>query len=899
MKKGLLSLILLIFAMTAFAFAAPQQTSGPIKPAGVKPMAYVDPDGSATWVDLNVNNVYHMGSNKGAWSYYTDTFGMRYPKNAGTGYGGRSYLKGPWLIWGNHEGTYDTTLADPSLPMSYDSGTSTYTGGFMSGAIYMVKIPDSPVTVNGGVYSGAPLVSNAPDSDSSIGYHYYQPNLYQGQVENRWPFNAKEYAYIPSSFELYETQSEVYLSEITAGTGIYHLFVVDPSTLPATQAELYDYYLEWSSADSAFLVYRITGYDENDLPQIEASSIGTVPLATDTVIDGIISINLNYVDPLNVENPLVDGDSYLIRARGAISDQDSFMVFDDSGVYGDFAAPDNYALGVGQGLGIRVYTRTYAWTISYADSAIIFDVTYENTSSRTYDQFAVGAWFWGYIATQYNDAMQYNMDEEIVMVYDIDGEQDGDEDWDFGEYGSTPYGVTGVQFLKPLTTESGDIATRYTVHQDIFGMFYYYGGSLSQGTVSGVDKSYIAGGGATNAAAGWGPADTRADGSWIGFLQLDDQYDSIADGHIIYYEYDPADSYWAGEMYASFSIGSADVTLLPGEKANFAFGLYVVPKTTAGWSNGQYMTAADPAYTAAVEMGAGLKAIFNNRYSTAVPPPVPESIAQGYVDERYLLDGNPTWEDTDNNAIQIYWNKLGEALPEALNNPVVTYKIYQFNGTAFESIFEFLTPNVFDITFMQGYPAIWEFNTVEHYIEGNIPNLINNGIIYVDDQYVNNIRFIYNLNETNDEVIGYTFLHVNRLFGYEYKYILTAVDSTDVESMKSGTAILDLVAAIDAEPMEHTSNKIKVVPNPLFYGTQWDKSNKLSEVKFNHLPPVCTIKIYTITGDLVVELNHDNGLAWEKWNLLNKYRQEVAPGMYIWVVESEGTKAKGKFAIIR
>jgi hypothetical protein len=64
---------------------------------------------------------------------------------------------------------------------------------------------------------------------------------------------------------------------------------------------------------------------------------------------------------------------------------------------------------------------------------------------------------------------------------------------------------------------------------------------------------------------------------------------------------------------------------------------------------------------------------------------------------------------------------------------------------------------------------------------------------------------------------------------------------------------------------------------------------------------VCTITIFTITGEKVRELSHDHsadGNAW--WDLRSYNNQEIAPGLYIYVVETPlGEKKIDKFAVVR
>ena len=96
-----------------------------------------------------------------------------------------------------------------------------------------------------------------------------------------------------------------------------------------------------------------------------------------------------------------------------------------------------------------------------------------------------------------------------------------------------------------------------------------------------------------------------------------------------------------------------------------------------------------------------------------------------------------------------------------------------------------------------------------------------------------------------------------------------------------------------------------VVPNPYVAASNFNESAYLKKLLFTHLPAQCTINIYTITGEMVTSLNHDDPLdGKEWWDLRTINNQEVSPGLYIYTVESTDNNGKaikhvGKFAIIR
>ncbi len=94
---------------------------------------------------------------------------------------------------------------------------------------------------------------------------------------------------------------------------------------------------------------------------------------------------------------------------------------------------------------------------------------------------------------------------------------------------------------------------------------------------------------------------------------------------------------------------------------------------------------------------------------------------------------------------------------------------------------------------------------------------------------------------------------------------------------------------------------VKVVPNPYIVRAGWEFDEYNRKIQFTNLPSKCTIYIFNVAGELVQTLYHDDLYdGSENWNLWTSNRQEVAPGLYIWVVKTpDGKKEMGKFTIIR
>jgi len=103
------------------------------------------------------------------------------------------------------------------------------------------------------------------------------------------------------------------------------------------------------------------------------------------------------------------------------------------------------------------------------------------------------------------------------------------------------------------------------------------------------------------------------------------------------------------------------------------------------------------------------------------------------------------------------------------------------------------------------------------------------------------------------------------------------------------------------EITKETIENVKVVPNPYVISTEWELDALTKQLQFINLPSKCDIHIYTLTGEKVIILHHASETqSWEYWNLLSFHGQEVAYGLYLFVVETpDGNKKAGKFAIIK
>lgn len=104
----------------------------------------------------------------------------------------------------------------------------------------------------------------------------------------------------------------------------------------------------------------------------------------------------------------------------------------------------------------------------------------------------------------------------------------------------------------------------------------------------------------------------------------------------------------------------------------------------------------------------------------------------------------------------------------------------------------------------------------------------------------------------------------------------------------------------DAELVKTELKNVEVVPNPFIVNAAWEQIENNRRLRFMFLPPECTISIYTVRGELVKKLDHNNGTGDEDWNLTNTSGIEIAFGLYLYVIETpDGENTTGKFAVIK
>jgi hypothetical protein len=113
---------------------------------------------------------------------------------------------------------------------------------------------------------------------------------------------------------------------------------------------------------------------------------------------------------------------------------------------------------------------------------------------------------------------------------------------------------------------------------------------------------------------------------------------------------------------------------------------------------------------------------------------------------------------------------------------------------------------------------------------------------------------------------------------------------------------------VDAKKASAELDKIRVVPNPYIATATWEEKNPFSSgrgprsLHFTRLPRRCTIRIYTVSGELVNTIYHDSDIldGTADWNMLTRDNLQIAYGVYVYHVDAGELGEKvGKFAVIK
>lgn len=162
-----------------------------------------------------------------------------------------------------------------------------------------------------------------------------------------------------------------------------------------------------------------------------------------------------------------------------------------------------------------------------------------------------------------------------------------------------------------------------------------------------------------------------------------------------------------------------------------------------------------------------------------------------------------------------------------------------------------------------------------------------------------------------------TYSDTSTVRGEAYHYAVTAVDNgaQNINGLHPGEKLESSkyanrseIAAFAFQPGEESVKRsVRVVPNPYIRKAgDFNFTGDDNKLLFVNLPPYCTLRIYTATGDLIETIEHQSGSADESWDQVTTSNQYIASGVYLLQIDDakdlNGNALEGaieKFVVIR
>jgi hypothetical protein len=145
--------------------------------------------------------------------------------------------------------------------------------------------------------------------------------------------------------------------------------------------------------------------------------------------------------------------------------------------------------------------------------------------------------------------------------------------------------------------------------------------------------------------------------------------------------------------------------------------------------------------------------------------------------------------------------------------------------------------------------------------------------------------------------------------GQDYRYYVTSYTSKGIESshfLNRASGQIEEGVSPTRAPEVNWKDKVVAVPNPYHLRGAYKYGG--AKLNFLNTPAFCKIHIYTMTGDLVQTLYHNEGTGDEAWDRQDTFStMAIVSGIYLYVVEeldgpsgsATGEQAIGKFIVVK
>ncbi|MCF8306433.1 MAG: hypothetical protein K9G57_02615 [Ignavibacteriales bacterium] len=564
---------------------------------------------------------------------------------------------------------------------------------------------------------------------------------------------------------------------------------------------------------------------------------------------------------VQVRSSLIDSPFF---SPDAISHQDFIAEYADTNRY-----TENNEVIIGHNpMGIAVRQESYAWNYPFADFFVIMNYWIKNVSNKYLDSVYIGLWTdtvvrntnktSPYTGTSFFNKGGNGYSDSLQMAYEFDAA---------GDLGFTDSYI-GIQFL---------------------------GSSEEADSVNFVSWQYR---NTTNANLFTPQTDPERYRKLMGYFGGSNRYNSGID---------PNGLKTASNRSMLISSGYYK-SIAPGDSINVTFAIVCAKKYG---SESPALDTEEQRKNLYTNAGWAIRAYNGeDRNGNGILDPGEDLDVDGII-TRYILPAPPSSPGIkavpgDRN-VTVYWDRRAEESIDPISGrkDFEGYRLYRTNTgydlTSSQNILKSLVKMAeFDslgnnVGFNTGFgyveliePKTFPNDAAEYYYKYEVPDLLN---------------------------------------GWQYIFSISAFDEGDpvngLTSLESSLLASSAKVIPGSLPTSSADVKIGVYPNPYYGEAIWDGgSERLRKLYFFNLPEECEITIYTLAGDIVDRLHHDqnsNGsdVRWfetfskdqtqkmsggeHAWDLITGNDQAVATGLYLFSVKDSqtGEIKTGKFLVIK
>lgn len=282
-----------------------------------------------------------------------------------------------------------------------------------------------------------------------------------------------------------------------------------------------------------------------------------------------------------------------------------------------------------------------------------------------------------------------------------------------------------------------------------------------------------------------------------------------------------------------------------------------------------YGIAIDPSNNPVNVINTGSRALFNssaersqftydNNFNHPDPPAAPE----------FAVDYN---RESDDVAIVLKWGKEAELIPDPDDGTLdlAGYVIYRSE-----------------------YLPIGPWLAIDSIQKGDINFLSGNTYRYVDSSVTIGQGYYYALTAFDTGKDSWP-INPSAVFPGTNSNKVPPLES----SIFANRTKMPFVATI---PPKQDLNDVLVVPNPFVIGSGYSQPGARDNIRFVNIPNPCTIRIYTVRGDIVKRIEVPEGAgAIVSWDQVTDFGQFIESGIYVFHIEYSGGYKLGKFAVVR